>query len=263
MNPERISPLAYIHPSAVLGKDVEVHPFAYIDRDTVIGDGCIIHAYASILPGATLGRNNHVYQHAVIGATPQSFRWQGGQATHVRIGDDNSIRENVVIAGGLEEDAATTIGHRNYLMDGVHICHDVHIGDDAVLGIGSQVAGDCEIQSHAILSSGVILQHCARVGQFSLIQSGCVVQKDVPPYIILGGTPASYHGVSATILQKFGMQERILRHISNAYRIVYSGNEALEDALQKITEQIPGSEEIDNIVDFIRNSKRGIVRRTE
>ena len=125
------------------------------------------------------------------------------------------------------------------------------------------MAGDCELQDNVILSSGVILQHQTRVGRFSLVQSGCVVQKDVPPYIILGGNPVSYHGVSAVILEKQGVSERILRHISNAYRIVYTGNESLEDALQKIVEQIPGSPEIDNIVAFIRDSRRGIVRRLQ
>lgn len=263
MAQNRISHLAYVHPDAQLGEGVEVHPFAYIDRGTVIGDRCVIFPYASILSGSILGTENQVYQHAVIGSTPQSFRWKGDCIPQVRIGNGNHIRENVVIAGGLENNSATTVGDRNYLMDRVHVCHDVRIGDDNVIGIGAQIAGDCQLAHRTILSSGVILQHCTRVGRFSLIQSGCVVQKDVPPYIILGGNPASYHGVSATILEKHGVSERILRHISNAYRVIYSGNESLEDALQKIREQIPAGPEIDNIVEFIQGSTRGIVRRAE
>ncbi len=258
-----ISPLAYVHPKAQIGENVEIHPFAYIDQDTVIGDGCIVYPYASILRGTTMGKNNHIYQHAVIGSTPQSFRYDESVVPLVTIGDDNNIRENVVIAGGFEPESATTIGNGNYLMDGVHICHDVHISDECVIGIGAQIAGECEIRRHAIISSGVIIQHLSRIGRYSLIQSGCVVQKDVPPYTILGGTPVSYHGVNATILEKKGLSERTLRHIANAYRIVYTGNESLHDAVQKIEEQIPKSEEIEVIVRFIRNSKRGIVRRTQ
>lgn len=260
---KNISPLAYVHPEAKISDGVEIMPFAYIDKDTVIGEGCIIHPYASILRGTTLGKNNHVYQHAVVGSVPQSFRWDGTSSPVVKIGDDNNIRENVVIAGGFGAENATTIGSGNYLMDGVHICHDVRISDDCVIGIGAQVAGECEIRRRAILSSGVILQHLSRVGRFSLVQSGCVVQKDVPPYTILGGNPVSYHGVNATILEKAGFSERTLRHIANAYRIVYTGNESLEDAVQKIVEQIPASEETEVIVRFIRESKRGIVRRTQ
>ncbi|MBR1593510.1 MAG: acyl-ACP--UDP-N-acetylglucosamine O-acyltransferase [Alloprevotella sp.] len=258
-----ISPLAYVHPEARLGENVKVYPFAYIERDVVIGDNCVIMSHASVLEGSVMGADNYIYQNAVIGAVPQSFRYTVGHRTHVRIGQGNRIRENVVIAGGLEDETVTVIGDRNFLMDGVHICHDVQIGDDNVLGIGAQVAGECQLEHHVILSSGVILQHLARVGRYSLIQSGCVVQKDVPPYIILGGNPVSYHGVSAVILEKEGLSERTLRHIANAYRIVYTGNESLEDAVQKIVDQIPGSAEIDNIVSFIRDSKRGIVRRTQ
>lgn len=257
-----ISPLAYVHPEAKIGNNVKIYPFAYIERDTVIGDNCVIMSHASILEGSVLGSDNFVYQNAVIGSVPQNFRYTVGHRTHVRIGNGNRIRENVVIAGGLEDETATIIGDRNFLMDGVHICHDVQIGDDNVLGIGSQVAGECMLEGNVILSSGVILQHLARVGRFSLVQSGCVVQKDVPPYIILGGNPASYHGISAVVLQKQGLSERILRHITNAYRIIYTGNEALEDALQKIKDQIPMSPEIENIINFIAGSKRGIVRRT-
>ena len=260
---KNISPLAYVHPEAKIGEDVEIMPFAYVDKDTVIGNGCIIYPYASILPGTTLGKNNHVYQHAVIGSTPQSFKWEGQGKPQVKIGNDNNIRENVVIASGFEPDNATIIGNDNYLMDGVHICHDVHISDDCVIGIGAQIAEECEIRRHAILSSGVVLQRLSRVGRYSLVQSGCVVQKDVPPYTILGGNPVSYHGVNSIILEKEGFTERTLRHIANAYRIVYTGNESLEDAVQKIVDQIPESEEIEVIVRFIRDTKRGIVRRTQ
>lgn len=258
-----ISPLAYVHPEAQIGKNVKIYPFAYIERGTVIGDNCVIMSHASILEGVEIGADNYIYQNAVIGAVPQSFRYTIGHRTRVVIGQGNRIRENVVIAGSLDENTATVIGDCNFLMDGVHVCHDVHIGDDNVMGIGAQVAGECQLEHHVILSSGVILQHLVRVGRYSLVQSGCVVQKDVPPYIILGGNPVSYHGVSAVILQKKGVDERTLRHITNAYRIVYTGNESLEDAIQKIKDQIPSSPEIDHIVDFIQGSQRGIVRRVQ
>ncbi len=256
-----ISPLAYVHPSARLGQDVKVHPFAYIDKDVVVGDRTVVMAHASLLEGAVIGSDNYIYQNAVIGATPQSFRYKNGHLTHVRIGNGNRIRENVVIAGSLDEDTATTIGNDNFLMDGVHICHDVVIGNDCVLGIYAQVAGDCVIDDHVVLSSAAILQHRVHVGRYSLLQSGCRVQKDVPPYIILGGNPATYHGVNSLVLEKQGETERILRHIANAYRLVYTGGFSLQDAVIKIREQIPNSEEIDTIVNFIKGSKRGIVRR--
>ena len=258
-----ISPLAYIHPTAKLGKGVKVHPFAYIDKDVVVGDNTVVMAHASLLEGAEIGADNYIYQNAVIGATPQSFRYKSGHRTCVRIGRGNRIRENVVIAGGLDENSATVIGDENFLMDGVHICHDVLIGNRCVLGIHAQVAGDCKLDDYAILSSGVIMQHKVHLGNFALVQSGCRIQKDVPPYIIIGGTPATYHGVDAAVLSKMGLSERTLRHISNAYRIIYMSNESLDDAVQKIKDQIPQSDEIDHIVDFVSTSELGIVRRID
>ncbi len=258
-----ISPLAYVHPEARLGANVEVGPFAYIEKNVTIGDNCVIKPHASILEGTTMGSGNIVYQNAVIGATPQDFHFVEGSKTHVIIGNDNRIRENVVIAGSTYEDKATTIGNGNFLMDQVHICHDVTIHNKCVLGIGVSIAGGCTIDDCAIQSSSVIVQQGVHVGRYSLMQSGCRVQKDVPPYIILGGNPASYHGINAVILKHIGISERILRHIANTYRIIYTANFSLEDAIIKIPEQIPMSEEIQHILDFIKATKRGIVRHMQ
>ena len=255
-----ISPLAYVDPQAQLGKNVEVAPFAYIEKGVVIGDNCVIKSHASILEGTTMGQNNVVCQNAVVCAPPQDFHYVDGTPTHVVIGDNNRIRENVVIAGGTYAEGATRIGSGNYIMDQVHICHDVTIGDKCVLGIGACVAGECVIEDCSIQSNGVLLQQRVRVGRFSLMQSGCRVQKDVPPYVVLGGNPASYHGVNAVILRHEGYSDRVLRHISNCYRIIYTGNFSLEDAVIKIPEQIPMSDEIYNILEFIKGTKHGIVR---
>jgi len=255
-----ISPLAYVAPGAKLGDNVEVKPFAYIEADVEIGDNCVIMPHASILNGTKMGKNNVVYQNTVIGATPQDFHFEEGHKTHVVIGDDNRIRENVVIAGSTYEDKATTIGNGNFLMDKVHICHDVLIHDKCVLGIGVSVAGESEIEDCAIQSSYAVVQQHVRIGRYSLIQSGCRVQKDVPPYVLLGGNPASYHGVNAMVLKHVGTSERVIRHIANTFRLIYTGNFSLQDAVIKITEQIPMSDEIRHITAFIEKSKHGIVR---
>ncbi len=258
-----ISPLAYVDPEARLGQNVEVKPFAYIEKGVTIGDNCVIMSHASILEGTTMGNGNIVYQNAVIGATPQDFHFVEGTKTHVTIGNNNRIRENVVIAGSIYEERATTIGDGNFLMDQVHICHDVKIHNHCVIGIGVSVAGECEIDDCSIQSSGVIIQQRVHVGRYSLMQSGCRVQKDVPPYIVLGGNPASYHGINSVVLKHEGVSERVLRHIANTYRIIYTSNLSLEDSIIKIPEQVPMSDEIHNILDFISNTKLGIVRHMD
>jgi acyl-ACP--UDP-N-acetylglucosamine O-acyltransferase len=256
-----ISPLAYVDPTAKLGNNVEIKPFAYIEGGVEIGDNCVIMPHVSILEGTTLGSGNIVYQNAVIGAKPQDFHFVEGSKTRVIIGNDNRIRENVVIAGSTYEGKATIVGNGNFIMDQTHICHDVIIHDKTVTGIGSIVSGESELYEGCILSNNAIVQQHVRIGRYSLIQSGCRVQKDVPPYVIMGGNPVSYHGVNAVILKYIGMTERILRHISNTYRLIFTANFSLEDAVIKIPEQIPMSEEIDNILDFIKATKIGIVRK--
>ena len=255
-----ISPLAYVDPSAKIGKNVEIRPFAYIEGNVEIGDDCVIMSNACILEGTVMGRGNRVYQNAVIGSIPQDLHYVPGTPGRVVIGNGNAIRENVVIARSLTPETATVIGEENHLMNKVHVCHDVRIGNHTVLGISVSVAPECLIGDCAILSSACVVQHSVRIGKCSLLQSGCRVQKDVPPYVILGGNPASYHGVNTVVLKHFNVSDRVLRHIANTYRIIYTGNFSLEDAVIKIPEQIPMSDEIDKILDFIKGAKNGIVR---
>ena len=254
-----ISPLAYVDPQARIGDNVEVKPFAYIEGDVEIGDNCVIHPHASILNGTRMGKGNVVFQNAVIGAMPQDFHFKEGTPVSVHIGDNNRFRENVVVAGGFLADKGTTIGDENFLMDKVHVCHDVSIQNKCVLGIGVSVAAECQIDDYSIESSGAILQQFVHIGKFSLVQTGCRVHKDVPPYIVMGGNPADYHGVNTLVLKHFNISERILRHIANTYRLVYSSNTSLQDAVIKIGEQIPMSKEIEDIMSFIKGSKHGIV----
>ena len=221
-----ISPLTSVDSTAKIGKNVTIQPFAYIEGDVEIGDDCVIMSNASILKGTRLGKGNKVHHGAVLGSEPQDFHYTG-EASRLIIGDNNDIRENVVISRATHESGCTRIGDSNYLMDGVHLCHDVQVGNHCVLGIKSTVAGDCHIDDCTILSSNVILE---------------------------------YHGINAVVLQhKHQVTERILRHIVNAYRLVYQGNFSIQDALQKIEDQVPMSDEIHNIINFIRNSK-GIVK---
>ncbi len=254
-----ISPLAYVDPAAKLGKNVTVQPFAYIEGDVVIGDDCVIMAGAHILNGTRMGRKNTVHHGAVLASVPQDFHYEGEDSLLI-IGDENDIRENVVVARATHAEGGTRIGNGNFLMDGAHLCHDVEIGNHCVLGIRSMVAGESIVDDCTILSSNVIVQQYCHIGSWVLIQSGCRISKDVPPYVIMAGNPVQYHGINAVVLQhKNQMDDRILRHIMNTYRLIYQGNFSLQDAVLKIEDQIPKSPEIDNIVNFVRKSK-GIIR---
>lgn len=254
-----ISPLASIAPEAKIGKNVTIHPFAYVEKDVEIGDDCVIMPYVSILNGTKLGKGNTVYQNAVLGAVPQDFNFSGEESELI-IGDKNEIRENVVIARATHSGGATKIGNENFITEKVHICHDVQIGNHCVVGIGSTIAGECILDDYVILSGAVILNQYCHIGTWSLIQAGCRISKDVPPYVMMNGNPTEYHGVNSVVLAHNKFSDRVLRHIASAYRLVYQGNFSVQDALLKIENQIPMSDEIRCIIDFIAASQRGIVR---
>lgn len=260
-----ISPQAYVDPRARIGQNVEIKPFAYVEGDVEIGDNCVIMPYASILNGTRMGNDNIVMQNAIIGAIPQDIKYKSGDPTITIIGNRNVIREGVLIAGSLTADTATIIGDDNKIMNKVHICHDVHIHNHIVLGISVNISPECEIFDYAILSSACIVQYKARIGKFSLLQSGTRVAKDVLPYAVYGSNPACYKGVNSVVMWQVNPEwsEDIIRQIGNAFRMITAGNFSLEDAVIKIHEQISEEQEILDITDFISNTLLGIIRRTE
>lgn len=254
-----ISPLAYVDPSAKLGNNVTVHPFAYIDKNVEIGDDCVIMPYASIMSGARLGKRNRVFNGAVIAAEPQDFRYEGGD-TIARIGDDNVIRENVVINRSSSAEGCTVIGNGNFLHEGVHVSHDTHISNHSVFGYGCKISGNCFLEDYVIFGGNVLMSQGSRVGTWSMVQTGSRFRKDIPPYIVAAQEPIEYYGVNSFIMSHEGFDEKILKHISHAYRIIYQGNTSLTDSLLMIKDQVPMSEEIQHIIDFINASKLGIIK---
>lgn len=255
-----ISDHVVIDPSVKLGKNVTIYPFVYIEKNVTIGDDCVIYPYVSIMEGTTLGKGNKIFQNAVLGAVPQDFNYTG-DATELVIGDNNTIRENVVINRATFAGNKTIIGNDNFLLEGVHVLHDTHIGSGCVFGYGSKIAGSCEIQDGVILSSNVIVNPRVRIGASSMIQSGCRCSKDVPPYIIAAHNPIKYAGVNTTILNNLSVDAKIQKHIANAYRLVFHDQTSIFDAVLQIKEQIPNSSEIDTIVKFVEDSQLGIISR--
>ena len=258
--PSDISPRAEIDPRAKIGNNCKIFPFAYIEGDVVIGDNCIIFPFTSILNGSRIGNDNKIHQGAVIGALPQDFEFRGEKSECV-IGDNNIIRENVVINRATHRGCQTVIGNNNFLMEGAHISHHSKVGNHCVFGYGTKIAGDCEIGNGVIFSSSVIENAGTRVGEGSMIQAGTTFSKDVPPFIIVGGSPVKYGGVNTTMLTVKGVGEKVQKHIANAYRLIFHGQTSVFDAVNQVKEQVPDSEEIQILVNFISASKRGIISK--
>lgn len=253
-----ISPLAHVDPSARIGENVTIHPFAYIDKDVVIGDGCEIKPYASVLEGTVMGKNNKVYQGAIVGAEPQDFRWKGGES-HLTIGDNNTIREHVIINRGFTSPQGTVIGHGNFILANSHVGHDSHIEGNCVLGNGVTIAGDVTVESNTILSSNVILHEDSHVGSWVLIKGGCRISGNVPPYIIVAHNPAAYFGVNAYVMRKHGFTDDQVDDIAKAYRHIYQSGTSVYNALKRVEADIDPSEIRDNIMNFVRSVNLRIV----
>ncbi|WP_321333323.1 acyl-ACP--UDP-N-acetylglucosamine O-acyltransferase [uncultured Bacteroides sp.] len=256
-----ISPQAFVDPGAKIGKNVEIYPFAYIEKDVEIGDNCIIMPYVSVMNGTRMGEGNHVFQNTVLGALPQDFNYTGEDSSLI-IGKNNMIRENVVINRATHAGQSTTIGDHNCLFEGVHISHDSKIADHCVFGFGTKVAGDCKVDSHAIMGSQAVIQQGAHIASWTMIRGGCRFDKDVPPFIVVSGNPTHYYGINSLMLTKGHFPEKIQKHIANAYRLIYQGNTSIFDAIIRIHEQVPMSEEIEQIIQFVQQSEEntGIIR---
>ncbi len=254
-----ISPLAYIHPEAKIGNNVEIGPFVFIDKDVVVGDDNKIMPNVSILYGSRIGKNNTIFPGAVIGAIPQDLKFQGEEST-AEIGDNNTIRENVTINRGTAAKGRTVVGNNNLLMEGVHVAHDAIIGNGCIIGNSTKMAGEIIIDDNAIVSANVLMHQFCHVGSHVMIQGGSRFSKDIPPYIIAGREPISYAGINIIGLRRRGFANDVIEKIHNAYRIIYQSGLNNSEALLKIEEEIPMIPEVEYIVNFIRTSERGILK---
>ena len=255
-----ISPLAFVHPEAKLGDNISVGAFVYIDRNVEIGDNCFIHSHSSILSGARIGKNNRIYEGCIIAATPQDFRWKGEESL-VEIGDDNRIREHVIINRSIHQGKATKVGNGSYIMAQSHIGHDSEIGNKCVLGNGVKIAGDCKIGDCCIFSSGALVHEGFEVGDFVLVKGGCRVTGNVPPYVVMAHNPISYYGVNSFVLGKAGMTDERIDEIAKCYRHIYQSHISLHHACTRIMEDVEENAEREKILSFLRRHNYAIAAK--
>ena len=254
-----ISPLAHIHPGAKIGENCTIDPFVYIEDNVVIGDNCHIMAHASILSGTRMGNNNKIYHGAVIAATPQDLKFVGEETT-AEIGDNNMIRENVTISRGTASKGTTKVGSNNLLMENSHIGHDSVVGNGCIIGNSTKIAGEVTIHDCAILSACVLVHQFSHIGSYVMIQGGSRINKDVPPYIIVGREPARYSGLNIIGLRRRGFSNEAIKSVHEAYRQIYESGTIVSTALARIKESCNITPEVENVLNFIEKvSERGII----
>lgn len=254
----QISPLAYVHPEAKLGDNNVVGPFCFIDRDVVIGDDNVFLNNVTIHHGARIGNGNEVFPGASLSTKPQDLKYRGEETT-CQIGDNNSIRENVTISRGTASKGTTIVGSNNLLMESMHIAHDCVLGNGIIVGNSTKFAGEVTVDDNAIVSAAVLCHQFCHIGGYVMIQGGSRFSQDIPPYIIAGKEPIRFAGLNLVGLRRRGFSNELIDHIHQAYRLLYSKG-IIAEGIKEIEANLTITKEIQYIIDFVKSSKRGIIR---
>lgn len=255
-----ISPLASIHPNAKLGNNVIVDPFAVIHDHVVIGDGTHVMSHAVIMPFSTIGKNCVLFPGSVIGAIPQDLKF-AGEETSVEIGDHTTIRECVTVNRGTKDKWKTTVGSHCLLMAYAHVAHDCVVGDHVILANGVQLAGHVEVGDFAIIGGLCGVQQFTRIGRHAYIGGQSAIRKDVPPYVKAAREPISYMGVNAVGLHRRKFPQEEIETIAKIYHLLFVANQSTSSGVKLISEQIPEGNVKSEILQFIQDSKTGIIKR--
>ncbi len=252
-------PLASINPDAKIADDVVIGPFTTIDRNVEIGPGTRIGSNVTILEGARIGSGVTIFPGAVISAIPQDLKFRGEETTAI-IGDNTVLRECVTVNRGTAAKGKTAVGSNCLIMAYSHVAHDCEVGNNVIISNASQLAGEVKVDDYAIIGGGSLIHQFCHIGEHIMMQGGALVNKDIPPYIKAAREPISYTGVNTVGLRRRGFSSETIELIQEVYRLLYNSGRPITEAVSLVEQQVPQCKERDTILDFVRNSQRGILR---
>ena len=250
---------AVVHPDAKIGKDVQIGPFVTIDANVEIGDGTIIDSGAVVRSGARIGKNCRIHANAVVSDIPQDLKFQGEDTVAI-VGDNTVIREFVTIHRGTASKGKTVVGSNCLIMAYCHVAHDCVVGNHVIMSNASQLAGEVVTGDWAIIGGGALVHQFTQIGCHVMIQGGALVNKDIPPYCMAARYPIAYEGVNKVGLHRRGYTSEQIDAIADVYRTIYDSGLNVTQSLEEAS-KLPASPERDEIISFVRASKRGIVRK--
>lgn len=252
-------PLAYVHPGAKIAKNVVIEPFTTIHNNVVIGEGTWIGSNVTIMEGARIGKNCQIFPGAVISAIPQDLKFNEEETT-VEIGNNTIIREFVTINRGTVDRMRTVIGNDCLLMAYTHVAHDCVVGDHCIFSNNSTLAGHVTVGEYVILAGMTAVHQFCQIGSHAFVTGGTLVRKDVPPFVKGAREPMSYVGINSIGLRRRGFSSEKIHEIQQIYRLLYQRNHNNSQAVEIIEAEMEATPERDEILQFIRNSKRGIMK---
>ena len=252
-------PLSYVHSGAKIAKNVVIEPFVTIENNVTIGNGTWIGSNTTIMEGARIGNNCRIFPGAVISAIPQDLKFQGEESI-VEIEDNTTIRECVTVNRGTSARGKTTIGKNCLLMAYSHVAHDCKIGRNCIIANGVALGGHVSIDDYAIVGGNSAVHQFVTIGKHSMISGGSLVRKDIPPYVKAAREPLSYIGINSIGLRRRGYSEEKINEIQDIYRILFQKNNNNTQAVLKMEAELKSTPERDEIISFIKNSGRGIMK---
>ena len=255
-----IDATAVIDAGAEIADDVSIGPYSVIGANVVIEAGTRIGPHVVITGQTRIGRDCNIFQFASIGAAPQDKKY-GGEPTRLEIGDRNTIREFVTINRGTAQDEGVTrLGDDNWIMAYVHIAHDCQVGNQTIFANNASLAGHVTIGDYVILGGFTLVHQFCSLGPHSLTAFSTGISMDVPPYVTVGGSPASPHGLNMEGLRRRGFSAETRKVLKQAYKTLYRENLPLQDAIAVLKGKVDDCAELGVLVSFLENQSRGIVR---
>lgn len=251
---------ALIDPSAIIADSVEIGAYSIIGADVVIAENTWIGPHVVIQGPTKIGKENKFYQFSSIGEVPQDKKFHG-EKSYLEIGDRNTIREFATINRGTEDGGGTTrIGDDNWLMAYIHIAHDCQIGSNTIFANNASLAGHAVIEDFVILGGFTLVHQFCKIGQHAFCGMGSAITKDIPPYIMVNGSPAHTHGLNSEGIKRKGFSKETLKALREAYKIIYRSHNTVEVAKEELKSLAENFPEVKNMLTFLENSERGILR---
>ena len=261
MTMAEIDATAIVSPNALLAPGVIVGAYAVIGPNVTIGSGCVIGPFTRVEGPTAIGERNQFYGHASIGGPPQDLKYNG-EHTELSIGNDNVFREFVTINRGTTGGGGkTTIGNENFFMAYSHVAHDCHVGSYTIFANNATLAGHVEIADYATIGAFSAVHQFCRVGEHAFVGGGSMITQDVMPYAkTVASRDNRSYGINTIGLERKGFSKETVEALQRAYKILIRSKLRADEALQKIEEELGNFPEARYLVEFVRASKRGIIR---
>ncbi|RLB72758.1 MAG: acyl-[acyl-carrier-protein]--UDP-N-acetylglucosamine O-acyltransferase [Deltaproteobacteria bacterium] len=260
--------MAKIHPSAIvsdqatLADDVCIGPYAIIEGEVDLGAGSMVEHHATVKGKTVIGENCRIYPYALVGTDPQDLKHKGGQSELI-IGNHTVVREYATISRGTELDGGfTRIGSHNFIMAYVHIAHDCQLGNHIILSNGVTFAGHCIVGDYVIIGGLSAIHQFCRIGAHAFLGGTSGVSQDIPPFVLATGNHTRLYGLNKEGLKRRGFSQEALNSLNQAYRIIFrTTGLSLAKAMERVTNEVEMTPEVQEMLDFIKASERGVCRK--